>query len=691
MKKLRYSFQGLGKAVTAAVLGLLVFASCAKDDVDQEELALYAERYDSDGQKAAVDDKSTYWVSGDEIRINDAVYSIRVISPTEARVRRFTAGENTCYAAVYPAAVFKSHNNTNYTVTIPNTHQYKQDGDGHQIIDNLPMVAYYPGGDAPQGLSFKHLTAALAVYVTNNTSDRIALDRVSISNNMYQLSGDVTFDIAAAYRDPENPDAKFVLDPMQLENAVDGTVTIEFPYKSAELEPNETLVVQVPILPVGTTSSTFNVKVESRSEGSRVAFDKTTNSRDNSIGRGVIGYVAASLRINDEWEVTDGPLFEEENGHVGVDDDAFYKIQTPEEFLEMVEAVNEDWDYKGTTYRNTSYELTQSLDLGGATIEPICYYNDGGDENFFDGHNYTISHFNVNSENLEEDRNYCGLFGKSEGDNFTIKNLNVSDASFTVAYPEVYNSKNDFVKVGGIIASIENEGVKVENCNVNNLVINAPTDYPEDVKKRDNYIGGVVGYVNKSCTIENCHVGAVIVADNEAGSIIQQFGGIVSRIDAGSKISSTEAGSMLVEIRNCSYDQGSEPLVIGPGTANDDQHYMSYGGIVAVITECDNLKIVNCTVHHNLVVQRWPHYIGGLIGRKKSSFLTNIDLDEDVVVYGNIDNQTEYNWSINPYIGKNENKTVSTGSATCNNTLTAEPSSGGKPGFQKATQTLANL
>lgn len=679
---LRYFSHGMGKAFLTAILGVLLFSACSKDESDDNALRLYAEHYDSNGQKAAVDDLYTYWVSGDDVRINNVVYPVHVSGPNDASVQGLVPDNNNIYAAVYPASVYKTNEKTRYTVEIPSTHQYKQTSDGKQIIENLPMVAYYPGGDAPEGLSFRHLTASLAVCVTNHSGCRIELDAVSISNDVYQLSGDVTFDISEAATSDG-----FKLEPIKMDgDKENGTVTVVFSYKSVALEDDETLVVQVPMLPVGAEKSSFTVNVMSHSEGSRLEFDRSTQLRDNSIARGVIGYVSANMET-----LKDGPLFEEEGGRVGVDEKAHYLIQNSREFFELIEAVNYRWDYEGNLYRNSSYEITEDLDLGGATIDPICYYNDGSEEHYFDGHRHTISNFNVNSTTQDKDRNFCGLFGRTQGDNFTIKNVIVTDASYTFGYPQRYSGTTDFAKVGGIIAAIENKGVVVENCNVRNLTINAPTEYPADEKKRDNYIGGVVGYVNQSCVIKNCKVGAVTVVDNERGSIIQQFGGIISRVDAGSKINATTAGDMLIQIINCVYDQGPTPLVIGPGPANGDLHYLSYGGMVATITECDNLKIVDCVVHHNLVVQRYPHYVGGLIGRKRSSFLTQIDLDENVIVEGNIDNQTEYNWSINPYIGKHENKSVPMGSPTCVNRLTAIPSSAGVPGFQKAAQTLSNL
>jgi len=221
--------------------------------------------------------------------------------------------------------------------------------------------------------------------------------------------------------------------------------------------------------------------------------------------------------------------------------------------------------------------------------------------------------------------------------------------------------------------------------------------------------------VFSSVTIRNCSVGTVSIDntnDAGSGSLVDQFGAAVARIDVGDRDGSNTYGVIMAQIgktaedvpaviiENFTYDQGETPLVIGPGLYN-----VRYGGLVGNITRGGRLIMNKCTVKHNMRIDALPSdrmFIGGLIGCVRVTNNMGIFLNPNCSVSGSINNNdsdftsyTEKKYVINKYfsVGENSNKEklikLSGSAATCANTLSVTGYTP-TPEFYDVNQSFAN-
>ncbi|MBQ9474288.1 MAG: hypothetical protein IJU81_07765 [Bacteroidales bacterium] len=665
-----------------------LFAGCVKD-ADTQFIRLYASAFepDANASKAAVAGKYTYWLNGEDVRINNSVYTVSVSSGSdEATASDVALGPQNRCMAVYPSSVYVSNSSTNYTIAVPHQYFYKESG-GMQVLEGLPMAAYYSGTAIPTELHFGHVTAALTVRVKNDKSHGLDLDRIVLVNSEYQLCGNVTFDISR-FADGSTP----AITPNK--RGVADSVVIHFVETPKHVDAGQYLDVQVPILPVGTDASVFTIRVYSHKQGSRYIYSRSTASRNNSIGRSCLGYAVAKY----DAEQTAEDLFDVQQG---TDDNGnpinLYEIGSADELRNLTEAMDSLWSTSDGSghYHTSNYVVVADIDMQGEELTPIHYYNLGGNTRcYFDGQGHTISNFIASSEN-ENEPNCCGLFGKTSGDSITIRNLNLSDASYDFAHIKekiIGYDGNYATAVGGVYAVVDKMGIVIENCTVQNIHIAANANSElSDKTQTDFYAAGIVGLVQTGVTIRNCYVSNVTIDNSQDASsvLVDQFGPAIGRIDVGDGNGShtyQKAGDncYVTIVENFTYDQGANTLVFDPNLKN-----IRYGGVVANITRGGRLELINCKAHHNVRVYKptAAMFCGGLIGCNKLGLNMAYYMDSNCEVTGVIDNQavTSYNnnYSIDKYVTDGMNcgnptrffimKTSvvngNTPSSTCTNTL----------------------
>lgn len=225
------------------LLVVLSFTACIKEN--NGGLRLVAEGMG--GAKMAIDGGASMWATGDEVWINGTEYNVTVDDQTGEGTASVTVGAP--YHGIYPASLLadgteKNLNGTTYTLNIPSEYTYKTVG-GRQNLES-PMVAFATDG---QTLFFKHVTAAINVEIKNYHYDYdIAIDEIKVSSNNFQLCGEKEVDI-------NNVEA---IEPAAGDNS-NNTVTIRFS-NPLTVQTGNTVVVQVPVLPVGSNNK-FTVKV----------------------------------------------------------------------------------------------------------------------------------------------------------------------------------------------------------------------------------------------------------------------------------------------------------------------------------------------------------------------------------------------------------------------------------------------
>jgi len=172
------------------------------------------------------------------------------------------------------------------------------------------------------------------------------------------------------------------------------------------------------------------------------------------------------------------------SGGYGTYDDP-YQISTKEDLVALSIFVNEESD--GSLLY---YIMTADIDMSGIEFEPINNYKyplDGYKVNF-DGNNHKITNLTIAKGN-----NYCGLFGKVNGNHLTIQNLTIENLNIEIETDE------SEVYAGGIVAYYNNptqSGTSsLINCSVTGKI------------RMEDYIPGSIGGVAGDCQnidIQNC-------------------------------------------------------------------------------------------------------------------------------------------------------------------------------------------
>lgn len=170
--------------------------------------------------------------------------------------------------------------------------------------------------------------------------------------------------------------------------------------------------------------------------------------------------------------------------------DAF-KISSETTLIAFASAIKDDDDANGAySLKGKAFYLANDIDLEGEEFTPIAnvQYASDGFAGTFDGDNHTIKGLNVKSGSSG------GLFGTVNG--ATIKNLKVEGT---------VNVNSAFV--GGIIGKTQGE-VTVQNCSFSGSVTG------KKISSAKNGVGGIVGRVNAgTLTIENCANFADVTGD----------------------------------------------------------------------------------------------------------------------------------------------------------------------------------
>ena len=169
----------------------------------------------------------------------------------------------------------------------------------------------------------------------------------------------------------------------------------------------------------------------------------------------------------------------------------------------------------------TYFKLVDDVDLEGGAWVPL---NAGGSEYVhFDGNNHTLSSFTVTGTTEP-----VGLFSKLNGQ---VKDLTIDGATVTATTGAVGILAGDLGNGGDVTASVEN--VTIVNCHVGGAEFNGiagglagnirkvGTSVKNvsirdcEITSKNNYIGGLIGYVRFASTIEGCTVSGSAVSGKD--------------------------------------------------------------------------------------------------------------------------------------------------------------------------------
>ena len=148
------------------------------------------------------------------------------------------------------------------------------------------------------------------------------------------------------------------------------------------------------------------------------------------------------------------------------DADGFYEITSADDLVFLTENDNQPvpGDPADLKWRQKSFQLTQSIDLGGCVFDPIARKNNPF-EGDFDGGGFTISNLTVS----KDDGWYMSLFARLDAS--TVSNLTLANASISG------------VNWVGAIAGDMINAANISNVSLSNVTVSGT----------GSYVGGLVG------------------------------------------------------------------------------------------------------------------------------------------------------------------------------------------------------
>ncbi len=311
-------------------------------------------------------------------------------------------------------------------------------------------------------------------------------------------------------------------------------LTLSAPLQYTVADPNAPMVIEYDV--VGQNAGDAIVAVAEVTQGIKAAIDREkktiTLTFDSSFEGGHVIVVAHDMANHTVLR----PVFLDKMK------DPRVFIRTAAELVAFAEAVN-----GGNKHEGMQIFLDADIDMKDVAWTPIgngtfASSTVGGPvfSGTFDGQGHSIKNLVINNQSVDPN-GVVGLFGIIQ--DATVKNVTLGEGS---SFNVKGSTETAACSVGGVVAVAVGETL-VENCvNYASIAVNQPVTktYAQ---------AGVVGYAYASgavVLVQNCknhgELTSVTLSTNNGGNGLQ-LAGIVGYSDA----SGTEAGTYLVQIKNC--------------------------------------------------------------------------------------------------------------------------------------------
>lgn len=263
----------------------------------------------------------------------------------------------------------------------------------------------------------------------------------------------------------------------------------------------------------------------------------------------------AALASDGAW---DGSIATAFAGGTGTESDP-YQIADGAQLAYLASEVN-----KGQTYENSYFVLTADIDLAKHDWTPIGNSFSGllfrlPDYSLFagnlDGKGHTISNISIGTESSPLESDVFGLFGATSG---KISNLNLDGVTI---HGTSKNVSGYVIGLSGALAGFA--GGSIENCHVTNLSMTMNT--PDSGWTAAYWIGGLVGILDESKSIEECSAAGTIKELSGKGSI----GGLIGELGRAAKITYSHA-DVALDVESDSRGGADVGGFIGKGNGKTD-------------------------------------------------------------------------------------------------------------------------
>ena len=259
----------------------------------------------------------------------------------------------------------------------------------------------------------------------------------------------------------------------------------------------------------------------------------------------------------DAW---DGSVAESFAGGTGTEEDP-YQIANGAQLAYLAQFVNSD---SNNDCAGECFVLTADIDLANHDWTPIGnsfadVLFDGSDYRLFagnlDGKGHTISNISIGTESTPLESDVFGLFGATGG---KISNLNLNGVTI---YGTAKNVSGYVIGLAGALAGFA--GGSIENCHVTNLSMTMNT--PDSGWTAAYWIGGLVGILDESKSIEECSAAGTIKELSGKGSI----GGLIGELGKAAKITYSRS-DVTVNVKADSRGGANVGGFIGKGNGKTD-------------------------------------------------------------------------------------------------------------------------
>lgn len=558
---------------------LLLAAACHRDE-GAVTLNMSVESM-SGGGKMTLNGNVSSWDTGDSVWVNGTAYAVSTDGGSTSVTVPYS---DNGYRAIFPARIAR---NGGSEIVLPAEYHYHTNANG-QLLD-MPLVATSENST----LLFKHITGALMVKLRNDNGYSLSLDRIIVSSDRYALSG--TRDTATANAPRTGTGNEL-------------NVSLCFDRQELTLNSGDSAYVMIPVAAVGADNH-FTITVRSHHEGTRYTAEKT-QSAGGSLCSNTLAHATMAL----DGTQNASPLFDKY-----VSD---YLIHTPEDFKNMVTAINSNWNYNTATYVSATYQIMNDIDMSGITIDPITNYTGS----LINGNSHTISNLTIASATEN-----CALLATMQ-DGKKIRNLRLNNIKL------ISNGSASTRYISPILAV--SKYATIENCTVTNCIVEVNGTYSSLV------FGGIVGRAySAASTINSCRFESNMSL-NSTGTLY--YGGIVGITETSSKVHLIDSCIAINDILTLSSTSNAHiGGVLGDSKTSSPSLTKSQwfghlnatttgnlcaGGIIGFLNSTTGyLKLNRCIVANSRIDASIPasgsSFIGKLYGKGKGPNYYNITID----------------------------------------------------------------
>ncbi len=510
-----------------------MFAGCKKEGTG-DRFKIVAEQY-SGIDKVIIDGLSASWAVGDAICVNNTTGTVTAVSNNSATLVT-NESVNSPYYAVYPASMVAEGTDLSaggtVVVSLPDSYEYLADPSTGKQILQIPMAAT----STTESLTFKHLTGALAVNVTNSFSGGVTMDIVDVAviSNSYRLNGNYTVDFTNLTS--STPVVSNVNDEKKVR------MTFPTPLTVAN---GSTANIMIPVAAVGNDNKfTIHVKVATP-DGKAYLF-----MREQSITSGLSRNEVGAVPVFMEAGNSDNYIHQSFLGNGTQSNPYLISNWNDYKLFEKIIGLNVSSNPHRAMYANAYYLMTNDID---ATSNFTSYSNGRGEfGGHFDGDNHTFNNVVVVPSGYTTT---AGLYCFPMINGGTVENLTMN-VTFS---PRHSTATSGTLYLSGLTH-------KIQNGTVNNVTVTMQMDDSRTLNAKGTaYIAGLAAANDcYNVTVSNCTINVPNIT--YSGYHIY-FGGLFSFVNTSSHSNVVALSNNVVNLGNISLTSSNNKKLYFGGVA----------------------------------------------------------------------------------------------------------------------------